>query len=453
MTLALLTNFASAAFVSFNSASVSRTFAGANVASLEEIETRAAKVALVLRPLGRGALSRKQAERAAQLLGVHWATVYRLRRRFLANPVASALQPLPRGRSRRGRLDTAVESVIDEVVHEWLPAQRQLAHPETGMVLEVKRRCALAGLVSPSRSTVARRWAAYREQDALARAALPGAIVVPGTFEARHPLDVVQIDHTQADILLVNERDGQIIGRPWLSLALDVATRCVLGFYLGMDRPGAATVGLLLTRVVLPKAAWLEKIGIDAQWPMRGIPRTLHLDNAAEFKSRALRSGCREYGIDLMYRPVGKPHFGGHIERLNRTLMERVRGLPGSTGSSVNGRKARQAEKTAALTLKDFEQWLTIEIGRQYHSTSHRGLSGLPPAEMWREKSRSVESRCLPNVPDAKLQFLIRFLPVATRTIQPDGLSIFRIRYWHPLFSAWRETRRAVTVRYHPEDF
>jgi putative transposase len=141
-------------------------------------------------------------------------------------------------------------------------------------------------------------------------------MIAPGTFGVRYPLDIVQIDHTQADILLVSELDGQVIGRPWLSLALDVASRCVLGFYLGMERPGAATVGLLLTRVVLPKAAWLAKIGVEADWPMRGIPRVLHLDNAAEFKSRALRSGCREYGIDLMYRPVGKPHFGGHIERL-----------------------------------------------------------------------------------------------------------------------------------------
>ena len=202
--------------------------------------------------------------------------------------MASALHPLPSGRSRGPRLDATIESAIDEAVHEWLPAQRQLARPATDSVLEIKRRCALSGLVSPSRSTVSRRWATYREQEALAPAALPDAIIAPGTFEARYPLDIVQIDHTQADILLVNELDGQVIGRPWLSLALDVATRCVLGFYLGMERPGAATVGLLLTRVVLPKAPWLEKIGVEADWPMRGNPRILHLDNAAEFKSRAL---------------------------------------------------------------------------------------------------------------------------------------------------------------------
>lgn len=425
---------------------------GVDMASSEEIEARAAKIASVLRPLGNGVLSREQAKRAAQLLNVHWATVYRLRRRFLANPVTSTLQPSPCGRIPGGRLDPAVETVIDDVVHEWLPAQRQLAHPATDLVLEIKRRCAVVGLDSPSRSTVARRWTAYRQQDALARAALPESMVAPGTFAVRYPLDIVQVDHTQADILLVSELDGRVIGRPWLSLALDVASRCVLGFYLGMERPGAATVGLLLTRVALPKASWLARIGVEADWPMRGIPRVLHLDNAAEFKSRALRSGCREYGIDLMYRPVGKPHFGGHIERLNRTLMERVRGLPGATGSSPKGRKARQAEKTASLTLRDFEQWLTIEIGRRYHQSPHRGLSELPPAEKWRELSSSAESRYLPNAPDAELQFLIRFLPVEQRTIQANGLNIFWIRYWHPLFAAWRETRRAVTVRYHPED-
>jgi hypothetical protein len=50
------------------------------------------------------------------------------------------------------------------------------------------------------------------------------------------------------------------------------------------------------------------------------------------------------------------------------------------------------------------------------------------------------------------LNWLIRFMPLAPRTIQNDGLTIFRIRYWHPIFNAWRETRKQLLVRYHPED-
>jgi putative transposase len=64
------------------------------MADPNETGSRAAKIADVLRPLGRGPLSKEQAVLAADLLGVHWTTVYSLRRRFLADPVARA--PLPR---------------------------------------------------------------------------------------------------------------------------------------------------------------------------------------------------------------------------------------------------------------------------------------------------------------------------------------------------------------------
>lgn len=229
---------------------------------LKETDSRAAKVADILRPLGRGPLSKKLAVVAANLLGVHWTTVYRLRRKFLANPVASAVAPKRRGPSKGDRrLGRAVDTVIDEVVHVWLPTQRQLAHPATDLVLEVRRRCELAGLQPPSRTTIGRRWAQHREADALKRAALPEALTAPGSLVAKYPLEIVQVDHTQADVVLVSEYDRKVIGRPWLTIALDVATRCVLSFYVGMDRPGAATVGLLLTRAALSKAPWLANRG------------------------------------------------------------------------------------------------------------------------------------------------------------------------------------------------
>ncbi|MGF6297900.1 hypothetical protein OKW42_001230 [Paraburkholderia sp. WC7.3d] len=106
-----------------------------------------------------------------------------------------------------GRLGDDVDKVIDEVVHVWLPKQRQLAHPATDLVLEVRRRCALAGLQLPSRTTIGRRWARHRELDALKRAALPDALKSPGSLAAKYPLEIVQ-DHTQADVLLVSEHDG-----------------------------------------------------------------------------------------------------------------------------------------------------------------------------------------------------------------------------------------------------
>ena len=58
---------------------------------------RESVIARVLRPLGTKPLTQEQAKQAAKLLNVHWTTVYRLRRRFLADPVASAVRPRARG--------------------------------------------------------------------------------------------------------------------------------------------------------------------------------------------------------------------------------------------------------------------------------------------------------------------------------------------------------------------
>ncbi|AEI82033.1 TniA-like transposition protein (plasmid) [Cupriavidus necator N-1] len=410
-------------------------------------------IARVLRPLGRGPLSRKQADYAGKLLRMHRSTVYRLRQRFLADPVASALSPYDRGpRSGKGRLPAQVENIVNDVLSTWLPQQRYLAHPLFELTIEIRKRCAAAGVTAPARSTVSRRWAAYRKEEALLQAALPAAAIPPGSLVARYPMDIVQVDHTLADVIVVDELYRRPIGRPWLSLAVDVATRCVVGVYVGMDRPNAATVALLLTRVVLPKLSWLASLEVSADWPMHGIPKVLHLDNAAEFKSRALRSGCSQYGVELMYRPAGRPYFGGHIERLNRTLMERVHSLPGSTGSSPKGRKARPPEREASLTIREFEKWLVLEIAQRYHHNAHRGLRGATPYSMWATLGGETPPKLLPDTASEALRFLIQFLPMTHRTVQADGLTLFYIRYWHPIFTAWRATKQKVITRFHPED-
>jgi len=345
-----------------------------------------------------------------------------------------------------------VEAVVSEVVERWLPRQSALAHPILDTHMEVRRRCTSVGLKPPSRNTIQRRVEAHRQAHLALLATRPDAAIAPGSFGANWPLEIVQIDHTQADVLVVDRFTRKVIGRPWITLAIDLATRTVPAFFLGMERPSSATVALLVSRIVQPKQAWLAHLGLEIDWPIFGIPQRLHLDNAAEFRSRALRAGCAQYGIELDYRPVGRPHYGGHIERLNRTLMERVKGLPGATGNSPRGRKARAPEKTASLTLLEFERWVALELGQRYHHSEHRGLHGGTPYGAWRQLAGARPVRQLSADPDAVLDLLINFMPMAHRTIQADGMTIFHIRYWHPQFIAWREQRRPVRVRYHPED-
>ena len=147
---------------------------------------------------------------------------------------------------------------------------------------------------------------------------------VPGSYQVERAYEVVQIDHTLVDVIVVDRVHRKPLQRPWLTLAIDVASRMVAGFYLTLEPPSILSVALVIQHLVQSKFDWLESLGIDADWPAEGLPETIHVDNAKEFRSKAMKRGAEEHGISLQYRPIGAPHYGGHIERLIGTMMGAV---------------------------------------------------------------------------------------------------------------------------------
>ena len=138
--------------------------------------------------------------------------------------------------------------------------------------------CQQAGLKPPHISTLRRRLKARR----LAQKRRPVFGNFPG---ADGPLAVVQIDHTKLDVVVVDERERHALGRPWLTLAIDVYSRCIAGFYLSLDPPGINSVGLCLAHAVLPKELWLAKLDSNYSWPLSGLMDLVHADNGPEFHS------------------------------------------------------------------------------------------------------------------------------------------------------------------------
>jgi putative transposase len=110
---------------------------------------------------------------------------------------------------------------------------------------------------------------------------------------------------------------------------------------------------------------------------VRGLPVTVHVDNAEEFHASALVRGCQEYGISLDYRSPLRSHFGGHIERLIGTLMNAMHLLPGTTFSSAEHRADYDSEGKAAMTIIELETWFALQVTGAYHRTFHRGLGRL----------------------------------------------------------------------------
>ena len=111
---------------------------------------------------------------------------------------------------------------------------------------------------------------------------------VPGRNQADLPLDVVQIDHTRADIILVDRFERKPIGRPWVTLAIDIATRMVTGYYVSFEAPSRLSVALCLTRAVAPKAELLAQLDSNVPWPAHQLPSN-EPDRHLAFKGKEWR--------------------------------------------------------------------------------------------------------------------------------------------------------------------
>jgi putative transposase len=319
--------------------------------------------------------------------------------------------------------------------------------------MEIRRRCHERGIRGPSRKAIAARVRARPKVEIVARregarAARERFGSATGSLTVDRPLSLVQIDHTLVDVIVVDSSTRNPIQRPWLTLAIDVCTRCVAGLHLSLEPPSATSVALCVSQAALSKAPWLAARSIAHAWPVQGLFQCLHLDNAKEFKSEALRRGCEQYGIEIVYRPVRTPHYGGHIERLIGTMMGKVHLLPGTTYSNITEKGDLDPEKSAAMTLDEVEHWLGEAITGVYHQVEHSSL-GLPPLAAW---SRfSVEVPIAPEVTDPK-RFLIDFLPLERRLIRREGLSLHSIHYWSDVLTSWIGEKERLIVRYDPRD-
>lgn len=383
----------------------------------------------VIRPLaGLSRPGRHEIEGASGTLGLSPPRVYALLRSFRAHPVTASLLPRRPGPAKGARLlgpsmEAQIETAIQAV---YLQPERPTVKKVWG---EVRRACYAAGTKPPSLKALRARVSARTLRDRVK--ARQGATAAGNRFRQvkvglrpERPLQLVQIDHTKVDIMLVDEVTRACIGRPWLTLVLDVRTRMVAGLYLSLDAPSATSAALAIAQAVLPKTPWLADRGIDVAWPTQGMPEIIHVDNGREFHSRAFERGCQQHGIRIEYRPPATPRFGGHIERLMGTLMGRVHALPGSTSSNVAARGAYDSEASAVLTFREFERILTLEVLGPYHNDVHLALRRTP-ASAWIEAVARTPLRDPANAN----ALLLDFLPFEERIVRRDGVRLFSIVY------------------------
>jgi len=244
-----------------------------------------------------------------------------------------------------------------------------------------------------------------------------------GSTHADKPLSVVEVDHTRLDVIGVDERTGLPVDRPWLTVIIDVHTRCILGFHLGYEPPSHATVAAALKHAIMPK---VMHGSIHGNWPMHGIPELMVADNGLEFHGYALKALCSEIGINLSFCPRKRGWSKGSVERvigtINRNISEMV--PSGRTFHSTAARGDYDSVKQASVSLEALRIGIAKYIVDVYHENLHRGIQ-CKPIHRWETYINNEDIRLPANPND--LDAIVG--QVETRSVFHYGIEINNATY------------------------
>jgi putative transposase len=381
-------------------------------------------------------------ENAASAAQVNRSTIYRWIADFNKGELVTNLLRKRRSDAGSKKIDPTAEKLMGEVIADfWLTTQARSMRNAHRELVRLSRR---AGIESPSYNTFRERLAELDQEDSAkkrggAKAALPYRVTKGTVPNADYPYAVLQIDHTFLDVMLVDEEHRIAIGRPWITVAIDVYSRMVAGYYVSLDPPGTLGTGICIANAILSKDGFLAKHRLTCNYPCMGKPLVIHVDNAREFKGHTLGKACMNLGINLIFRKIKTPNYGGHIERYLGTLAKEIHALPGSTFANHEQREVYNSEKSAAMTLEELEGWLANLIVGAYHYREHSALR-MPPIRKYTEGLLGSDTHLgtgqIAIVTDEE-SLRTDFLPIVERTIQHYGVAVDGIQYYSDVLRRW----------------
>ena len=268
------------------------------------------------------------------------------------------------------------------------------------------------------------------------------------------PYEILELDSTRADYIVLDDEDDLPLGRPTLSYGLDRATGYPVGFHLGFEPPSYLSTMECLYHLIRKKEDVRQRYGTAHDWNPYGVPAQIVVDNGSEFANQHLEDACLCLGSELVYAPVRTPEFKAGIERyfgsLNTGLLHT---LPGTTFSNPQQRGDYDSPHLACLSLSELTRAIylfTVDVYAQETHKDGRGLTFIP-ARRW---ETALQNGFRPPLPNSAHDLLLLLGRVTTRTLQPYGIEFENLRYNCAALGPLRQRLAGapVKLKYHPGD-
>lgn len=245
---------------------------------------------------------------------------------------------------------------------------------------------------------------------------------------AARALQLGCMDHNFLDTVVCLDADWMIpIGRPWVTVLIDVRTRCIVGFVISFEPPSLYSVTECIKRANRPKLHLRQReprfiILVE----IYGRFDEIVVDNGWEFAGNSLEDVMNDAGTTIRWAPVRSPTYKAVVERFFRTLNNLL--AHKVTGAVYKPELLRQMGydpyKDAVLTLSEIED-LMWEAICYYHKSEHRGI-GMAPADLWQ---RDVLANGIDVIGDDSLLDKIAGKTEYPCKVTRGGVRLFGLQY------------------------
>jgi hypothetical protein len=220
--------------------------------------------------------------------------------------------------------------------------------------------------------------------------------------------------------------------RRWIVVAIDVASRIILGYALCRNPNQEASLKAL-RMCFMDKSPLFQKVGLTSSgWSHRAPIQLVVTDSGGEFGKHPFggsefAAAVRRLGASLKSTVAGVPELRGVIERLFYTFdLKWARKHPGWTAANPQKRNDRKAHLEASLTDDELDRQVVRFIA-EYNASEHRGIDRYTPDGMWNKliQNPGYDPTMMPMPKD--LREACGFTKEAT--ISEDGIRFENINY------------------------